>query len=172
MLPTFQKIKETSDLPELENHVILIGYDTQGKKIVEKLQQENQEYIIIENDPEKIEEAKAKQLNYIYGDIMTKKPWEKAQVDEAELIISTIPITKISNHILEIETEADKILRAETIPEASQLLKKGATYVNIPEITASEMLQNHIQGILQNPEYREQLRRKNLLKLRKQQNQQ
>ncbi len=166
-LPTKKSVPTSDDLGELDNHVIVAGYDTQGKRIVDALKSEEVEFLVIENDPEKVEDLREKEEPYIYGDVMDYYPWKEANMSEAQLIVSTVPVKKISEHILDLETDADIILRSETVAEASELLNRGAMYVNVPEILSSEMLVDHMQGVMEDRNYREELRRRNLLEIRK-----
>lgn len=162
-----KKINNKTNLPEnLYEHVILLGYDTQGKEIVEALKQENQDFVIIENDPEKIIEISKQEDYYIYGDVLDPEAWEKARYKEAKLIISTIPFQEVSQKVLSLDTKADKILRAQEINEASEYLEKGALYVNVPDILSSRELVEHLQGVVEKRDYREELRRRNLLEIR------
>lgn len=166
-IPSRRKVPKSDDIGELERHIILIGYDTQGKRIVDALNTEDVDYVVIENDPEKVEDLREKEEPYIYGDVMDQYPWTEANFKEAQAIISTVPVMKVSEHILNLDTDADMIMRSETIEEASRLLDKGAIYVNVPEILSSEMLADHIEGVMQDENYREELRRRNLLEIRK-----
>ena len=161
------KQKTRQKTPKQENHVIVVGYDTQGKRIIETLEQEQTDYIVIDNNQEKITELKEKNQKYIFGDIMDEETWQKADYKNAKLIISTVPIQKTSRNILSLKTDADKILRAQTIEQAKKLLKQGAIYVNIPEILSSELLLDHIEGIMKNKQYKEEIRRKNMLEVRR-----
>ncbi len=162
-----KKIKDKTNLPEnLYEHVILLGYDSHGKEIVEALKEENQDFVIIENNPEKIIEIAKKEDYYIYGDVLDDKSWEKTRYKEAELIISTIPFEEVSEKVLDLDTDADKILRAGEIPEAKDYLDRGALYVNVPDILSSRELIEHLQGVMEKKDYREELRRRNLLEIR------
>jgi CPA2 family monovalent cation:H+ antiporter-2 len=152
---------------EIKDHVIVAGSDIQGERIIEKLKEEEKEFVIIENDPEKISELREKGEKYVYGDVMEDESWTKAGYGDADLIISTIPIPLISEKILELETDADRILRAETVEEARNLLEKGALYVNVPEILSSELLLDHVEGLMENRQYRDELRRENLLEVKR-----
>lgn len=167
IIPSRRKVPKSDDLGKLENHLILVGYDTQGKRIVDALNSENVDYVVIENDPEKVEDLREKDEPYIYGDVMDYYPWEEAKFKEAQAIVSTVPVMKVSEHLLSLDTDADKIMRSETIEDASKLLDQGAIYVNVPEILSSEMLADHIEGIMQDKNYQEELRRRNLLEIRK-----
>ncbi|MFB6208372.1 MAG: cation:proton antiporter [Candidatus Nanohaloarchaea archaeon] len=162
-----REMEETETGTDLEDHVILVGYDTQGQRLAEALKKEDQKFLILENDPEKVEDARKKEEKYVFGDVMHLETWERANYRNAELIISTIPIGKISRRILHLDTEADILLRAEYMEEAAELMEEGALYVNVSKLLASEQLVDHILGVVQNREYREELRRKNLLEVRR-----
>jgi CPA2 family monovalent cation:H+ antiporter-2 len=166
-IPTRKRVEDSGDLEELEDHVILAGYDTQGKRIAEALKSEGAEFVVIENDPEKIEELREKDERYVYGDVMDEEPWKKVRTEDARLIISTVPVQKVSHRILDLDVDTDIILRASEIHEASELLDRGAIYVSVPEVVSSEMLLDHVEGVLQNVNYREELRRRNLLEIKK-----
>jgi CPA2 family monovalent cation:H+ antiporter-2 len=162
-----QTTSEELEPDKIEGHVIVAGSDIQGERIIEKLKEEEKEFVVIENDPEKISELREKGEKYVYGDVMEDESWTKAGSRDADLIISTIPLPLISEKILELETDADRILRAETIEEARSLLEKGALYVNVPEILSSELLLDHVEGLMENRQYRDELRRKNLLEVKR-----
>ena len=161
------KVSEDVSEHELENHIIVVGHDTQGKRLLETLEDEEAEYVVIDNDPEKITDLQEKDENFIFGDIMENGTWEKANYRTAKLIISTAPVRKASEKILSLDTDADKILRSEDIEEAEEFLDRGAIYVNIPEVLSAELLLDHIEGLMENKMYREDLRRKNMLEVRK-----
>lgn len=166
-IPSRRRVPKSDDIGELNNHIIVVGYDTQGKRIVDALNSEDVEYVVIENDPEKVEDLREKDEPYIYGHVMDYYPWIEAEIEDAQAIISTVPVMNVSERILSLDTDADRILRSETVEQASKLLDKGAIYVNVPEILSSEMLADHIEGVMQDRNYREELRRRNLLEIRK-----
>ncbi len=153
---------------ELENHLILVGYDIQGKRIVEMLESKNQNYVIIENDPEKADEIRNKGHNYIYGNVLEDRIWEDANYKDAQLIISTPPFKDVSEKILNLKTDADKILTAQEVSEAKNLLNhEEALYVNLPEITVTEQIIEHLIGVINNENYGEKLRAQNLEEIKR-----
>lgn len=152
---------------KLRNHVIIAGYDIQGKKIADHLKEIGQQFVVIENNPEKILELQKRGENYIYGDVMHNQTWEDARSEEAQLIMSTVPLRDISDKILSLETEAEKILRADDVKSAAEFLEKGAYYVSVDDILTSEVLRDHVVGIIEDREYREELRRRSLLEVRR-----
>jgi CPA2 family monovalent cation:H+ antiporter-2 len=161
------RIAERSQVGDVKNHVIVVGYGTQGQRMVNTLEEHDKEFVLIENDPEKISEAKQHVKNYVFGDALDQKTWENARFQNADLILSTIPSIKISREILSLETEADKILRTPEIKEAAELMNNGAYFVDVPDVIAADQLIEHIHRVKQDLNYREELRRRNLLELRK-----
>lgn len=152
---------------DLQKHVIVLGYDIEGKRIVEKLKEKETDFVVVENDPEKITELQEREEKFVFGDAMDNKTWDEAQYRDAKLIISTVPIQKTSQKVLELETEADKILRAENLDQAQKLLDQGAIYVILSKVLSEELLIDHIEGIMENKNYKEELRRKNMLEIRR-----
>lgn len=160
-------IPEARMKKQMRDHIILVGYDTQGRNIVEHLEEKNADYVIIENDPEKISELRVEDKNFVYGNALNGETWEYAGLNQASLIVSTAPFKQISDKILELETGADKITRTESIEEAEEMLHKGAVYVIVPQLLTADLLKEHIIRMNQDPEYLHEIRRKNLLQLRK-----
>lgn len=152
---------------ELRDHIIIVGYDIQGKKLLEHLNDINQQFVVIENNPEKILELQKKDENYIYGDVMHDETWIQAEAEQAELIISTVPIEEISEKILELDVECEKILRTDDLENAARYLQEGAYYVSIDDILTGEVIREHVIGITGEKDYREELRRRNLLEVRR-----
>lgn len=168
ILPDAEETIRADISEELDNHVILVGFDTQGKRIAEKLKNEDQQFVVLENDPEKTSDLQDRGENYIFSDIMVDETWTEAQPEKAKMILSTIPLKSASEKIIGLDTDADRILRSESVEDAREFLKdENVKYVNIPDLTGSELLADHIEGIMRDVNYREELRRKNMLELRR-----
>jgi CPA2 family monovalent cation:H+ antiporter-2 len=151
----------------LEDHIILIGYDVQGKRIVQQLEDIDAEFLVMENDPEKISDLRKKEENFVYGNILNHETWKYANPKQAKLIISTAPFREVSEKVLTLDTEAGKILRADELREAENLINTGADYVIVPEILTAKLLREHLLGIESEENYKEELRRRSLLEVRK-----
>ncbi len=167
-LPLTDKPAQKISIKEkLEDHIILLGYDIQGRKLAKILDDKEKKYVIIENDPEKIDEIKKKGHSYIYGNALQEETWNQAEYKRAKLIISTPPFRKVSWKVAELDTEADKIVTEQELGEARKLLeKKGIIYVNVPEIASIDQVTEHLIGTLNDVNYKEELRRKNMLDIR------
>lgn len=145
---------------KLDKHLIILGYDTQGKRLVELAKENNKDFVVIENDPEKIVELKDKNESYIFGNIMNEETWKTAKPEDAELIISTIPFKKVTEKIISYGHSEKMMVRASTIEEAKEYLKENLLYINLPDISASEELEMKLDKLLENPEKREEIRQK------------
>lgn len=152
---------------DIEDHIILIGYDIQGKRIVDQLEDVDAEFLVIENDPEKISDLRKSGENFVYGNILNEETWTYANPEDAKLIISTAPFPEVSQTILNIKTGAGKILRADELEEARKLMERGADYVIVPEILTAELLKEHLLGLQSEDNYKEELRRRSLLEVRR-----
>jgi CPA2 family monovalent cation:H+ antiporter-2 len=152
---------------DIEDHIILIGYDVQGKRIVDQLEDVDVDFLVIENDPEKISDLRKREENFVYGNILNDETWEYANPGKARLVISTAPFPEVSNRVLDLETDAGKILRAEELWEARNLMEMGADYIIVPEILTAELLKEHLLGIESEANYKEELRRRSLLEVRR-----
>jgi CPA2 family monovalent cation:H+ antiporter-2 len=80
---------------------------------------------------------------------MEQYTWTKANVERAELIVSTVDSNSLSNWILTLaeDGDVDVVLRARTVPTARDLLERGAVYVSVPEILAVEQLVEHVEAV-------------------------
>lgn len=140
-----------------DDHAIIVGFDVLGQAIAERLDAAQHPFIVIENDPERLEVAREEGYSYVYGDALVDRTWEDAGVGAATLVVSTVPIRRVSEEILEQETDADIILRADSRAEAAELSERCLYVVNT-EVLAVQRLEEHIRGCMETEEYRERLR--------------
>ncbi len=141
-----------------EDHFIVGGYDIQGKEITETLEKEGEDVIVIENNPQKVMEARTDGVKYIYGDMMVDDVWEKSFFRDAKMIISTVPLEKISDKVIDLETEADKIIRAKTMDQVKKYIDQ-CLYVIYPHFLSTKKLIEHLKGSLESEEYRKRLKK-------------
>ncbi|ELY54383.1 sodium/hydrogen exchanger [Natronococcus amylolyticus DSM 10524] len=153
-----RKIDERSYVRDgLEDHIVLVGYGRQGRWLVETFERIDAEYVVIENDPVIWDDLRAECRNYVLGDAMARYPWQKANVDAASLVVSTVEHRPVSEAILE-QADCDTILRAETSREGRELLDEGATFVNVPNVLAADQLVETVETVVADERSRETLR--------------
>ena len=161
------KTDERSRVEEgLSDHVVIVGYGRQARRLVETAETRSVPYVVIENDPGMLSPLQRNCRNFVFGDAMTEYTWEKARVERASLVVSTASQPRISEHLLSLETDADVILRARSIREASGLVERGALYVNVPDLLAADSLIEHVEEVAADPAARDRLRERHLDELR------
>ncbi|RQG91547.1 potassium transporter Kef [Natrarchaeobius halalkaliphilus] len=133
---------------ELEDHVIVVGYGRQGRLLVDRLEEIEVPYVVVENDPVISDSLGRECQNYVFGDAMATHPMKRARVDDARLLVSTVNHEPLSERLLELPTDAEIILRADTSREATRLLEAGATFVNVPSVLASDQLVENVARVV------------------------
>ena len=144
---------------DIEDHVLVVGYGRQGHRLVEELETLEEPYVVVENDPERLEPLRADCRQYVFGDAMAEYPMALARADRARLILSTADYRPVSDSLLELETDADVILRADTSWEANELLEAGATFVSVPSVLASDQLVENLERALRGEQSRAAIER-------------
>ncbi|MBU1039310.1 cation:proton antiporter [Patescibacteria group bacterium] len=156
ILRIFEKNKtnEPVDLSTgpLTNHTVVFGYHRLGEKIVATLKKLNQEILVIDFDPEVIKKTAPEKVSFIYGDMADLDILEKARIDQAKMIISTVP--DVNDNLLLIkdmkkqQATAPVYLTANNWPDTKTLYEAGADYVIFPHHLSGEhfslMLQNQL----------------------------
>lgn len=131
----------------LQDHIIVVGYDAQGERIGEYLQNKEKEFVVIELNPE-ILESDHELENYIFRSAKDDESWKLANYKEASMIISTPPQKHISEKVLSLDTKARKVVRTNKFDDAKDLLDQGADYVMVPDLLASEQLVDYIEEFM------------------------
>jgi monovalent cation:H+ antiporter-2, CPA2 family len=163
-----QKVDDDSRIDTgLEDHVIIVGYGRQGRRIVQTLEEIDQPYVVMENDPSVYERLENECKHYVFGDAMAEYPWEKAGAETASLIISTVDHPPVSETVLEIAptTDADIVLRSDDSETAQSYLEKGATYVIVSDILTGEQLIEVVKSLLNEEISRANLKSEHIAKV-------
>ena len=74
---------------DLENHVIVIGYDVKGREVVEELLEQGRDVLVIDYNAENIEQLRKENIPHIFSDVLEDRTLEAANIGNAELLIST-----------------------------------------------------------------------------------
>ena len=161
-----EKIDELSDVPtDLSDHVVIVGYGRHGQKLVEACEDGDQSYVVVENDPARRETVVAECDAFVFGDAMERYTWEKANVDDARIVVSTVDSDPVSRRLLAFEFDADITLRASDRTIALELLEAGALYVSQSDVLAGQQLITQIERLLDGEWTPEELRDEQLAEL-------
>lgn len=77
---------------KMENHVIICGYDRNGKQAAKELEAHNQPYIVIDQSHDIILNNINKNSVFIEGDAARDEVLLKANISKAKALITTLPI--------------------------------------------------------------------------------
>lgn len=126
-------IREELGLPEkktkLKGHYIVVGYGNLGKQTVSHLRAKNEKFIVIENDPAKIEAAVEANIPIIEGDASEDSVLQRANISEARGLIATLidsmnVIVVISAKML--NPDIHVVTKVEEYRNVAKLKKAGA----------------------------------------------
>lgn len=147
-LTLFQRKKLTerfSEEVEFAKPIILIGAHRIGQSIAFNLKKED--VLVIDFDPEIIHFLKKYGYDYLFGDITDEEVFEKANIHNAQLVISTTPDFKDNCMLIKEITALKKrgvpikiIVRTDDEKEVEMLYHRGADYVIFPHLTSGQYL--------------------------------
>ncbi len=124
--------------------LILFGYRRGGHEFVKVFRSLKKKFIVIDYDPEVIDELERAKIEYVYGDAGDKELLDEVNLSHARMIVSTITDFTTNSSLaktLEVANpHAVLIMHADTIEEAAQLYELGASYVMLPHYIGSEKI--------------------------------
>ncbi len=163
---THAKIDEMSSVPERPSgHVIVVGYGRKGQLLVDACEDSDRPYIVIENDPARLDTVTSECDAYVFGDAMEAYTWEKANVEEATLVVSTVNSTPVSNRLLSFDFDAELILHTDHAAEGLTFFERGALYVSVSDVLAGEELAQQLRSLFDDGLTPEQLREERIAEL-------
>ena len=128
----------------LKDHIVIIGGDQMGESIVEALEDTGDEIVVIDFDPAIVQKLSTKKVHRLFGDISDLDIQEKAQIDSAKLVISTIP--DVEDNILLLKElrhenrKAKVVVMALDSHDAKLLYKANADYVILPHLAGGRQI--------------------------------
>ena len=122
--------------PTLKDHVVLIGCHRMGHNILHSLLELQREFLVVDFNPDVVARLHRRGVNALYGDMTDPDIQELAGVDEARVVISTVPSLQESENLIERVRarggRAKIIVTAESEFDAMTLYEKKADYVVLP----------------------------------------
>lgn len=141
----FERAKTHSDRANRHGHeLVLFGYRRGGHEFVRVFQSLKKRFVVIDYDPEVIDELERAKIEYVYGDASDKELLEEVNLAQARMVVSTITDFQTNMSLAKTVEEANHnvvlITHADTIEEAAQLYETGASYVMLPHYIGSEKI--------------------------------
>ena len=148
--------------PTAKPRIFILGFAHTASSLVEEMTRNAPTLLpdlqVIDFNPVVNRELKRRQIGVAYGDITQKDTLHHMGVDEAEIIVCSIPdsLLKGMNNLRllqllrEMNPHAAIIMHAEHLEEVQRLYAAGASYVSVPRVIEAKDLCAVIQAARQN----------------------
>jgi hypothetical protein len=122
--------------------VILFGLNRIGHSLIDALKEISQSYLVVDNDPEVIDEMKKDGLEYIFGDATDPELLDDLNFSNTKMVVSTIPDYEVNVDLItrlkKNNQRAVIIVVAHQIDEAKNLYEQGADFVLMPHFLGGD----------------------------------
>lgn len=137
---------------KLEGHVIVCGFGRLGKRVCEELLQEGKAFVVIEKSEDAINQLNELKYNYIIDDATHEEVLVRANVKNAQSLITTIPEDAHNVYVVitgrQLNSSLKIISRFSQASSEAILKKAGANHLIMPE-TLSGI---HMAALVTKPE--------------------
>lgn len=127
-----------------EYELVLFGYHRGGHEFIKVFKTMKKRFVVIDYDPEVIDDLERAKIDYLYGDASDNELLEEADIGKARMIVSTITdyetnlsLAKTLEHI---NPNAVFITHADSLEQAATLYNAGVSYVMLPHYIGSEKI--------------------------------
>ena len=146
----------TAQSAELHDHVVMCGYGRVGQSIGRFLSREHKDFVALDYDPDRIQEAAKAHSSVHYGDARRGDLLRAVGLDRAQLLVIAVDNTEVAMSVLKearlITLEVPILVRTRDDSQLADLKAAGATEV-VPELLESSlMLASHALVMLGLPE--------------------
>mgnify|MGYP006278741485 CR=1 FL=1 len=163
---THERTRNRSSVaPDLTDHIVIVGYGRLGRQLVQVCEKLERPYVVVDHNPEAVDEVRYDCENYVFGDILTDVSREIAHVNQAQVLISTSPDQRVTTYLLALDIAPDVFVRSKTSEETDALYEAGAEYVIVPDDLAAGALLETLESVFAGDIAPEDLRRSELRSL-------
>ena len=118
------------------HEVILFGYDRVGSDFVKAIEELGKSFIVVDFNPNSIRRMQEESIPFRYGDAEDVEFLEELELQNAKLVISTIPDFKISLFLVKTYRRFNStgivVVISHDVEQTRQLYLAGASYVVMP----------------------------------------
>lgn len=135
----------------LHDHVLLFGANRAGFQLLRTLDKLKNDVLVIDHNPVVIRRLLSRGVHSVYGDIDDFELLRDMGLDQANMVISTVPNVSASLYLIE-QTRATNhkaliITTAEQIDEALSMYAAGADYVILPKLVGGEQAARILENV-------------------------
>lgn len=155
MLKIFQRthIQEPTELRNIPSgHIILVGVHRTGKAILDAVKKLKVPVVVVDFDPRTVKRLQHEKINAVYGELGDFELLERLNVQEARMIITTVPNVQDNIRLLQnlkrLNLSVPAYVTGFTPLDALELYQQGATYVILPHHIAGKHLAMLLESVL------------------------
>lgn len=132
----------------LSNHIILLGCGQMGEQVLEQVLGFKDDYIVVDHDNQVIKKLMKGGINCLFGDVEDYELLEELNLEDAEVIISTLPNTEDNYFLLQYLENMDQekkpivIATANSGREGIDIFNKGVDYVILKPYLGAHHIHN------------------------------
>lgn len=130
----------------LQKHVVVFGYNVLGKGTYAIMKKMKKDIIIIDHNPDKTEELVDNDIPHLYGSMSDDEVLEKARMNTAEYVISTVRSHRdtldLLSYVKNSKLKAKVIVTAFYAEDALDYYAAGAHFVLMPTSVSTQYLQD------------------------------
>ncbi len=145
-LNMFERAKTQYEQTESRHkyELVLFGYQRGGHEFVKVFKSLKKRFVVVDYDPETIDQLERAQVDYLYGDATDAELLEEVGLEHSKLVVSTITDhmtnTLLVSLVERTNPNAVVIVHADTVEQAGELYELGASYVMMPHYIGSEKI--------------------------------
>lgn len=129
--------------------IILFGCHRMGQNLLRQMREEKDKILIIDIDPHNVRELRKLGYDVIYADMSDDMMFGFFHLNEAQVVISTVPNLKenmkLLRYISQMTTKPLSIITANDDESARKLYESGADFVIYPHLVGSEIVSKIIK---------------------------
>ena len=165
---------ERSGAADTQHHsknypLILIGYQNGGHQYLKTFRSLKKRFVVIDYDPEVIDELERANINYLYGDATDPELLGELNIDKVQLIVNTVGDHDVNVSLIRyVRRRNDRaviVCYSSNYGEAAELYELGVSYVMLPHFIGSERLSSFISTHGISRESFDNYREKHMLKI-------
>lgn len=142
-LPLFERKKVRVEREQRRAYdAILFGYKRGGFEFIRVFDKVAKRYVVVDYDPDSIDELDRKQLPYLYGDATDLELLEEVGLERVKLVVSVISdfATNVFllKHLEKNNPSAVMVCHADNVQQAVELYGLGASFVVLPHFIGNE----------------------------------
>ncbi len=133
----YKKYKMDKNIEGLKDHIVICGAGSNGAEAIRNLLTHEKEIVVVDTNPDIIEELRSKHIMYVQGDATDEETLLRTGIKRASALISTLP--KDTDNVFVVLTAREFnphmriVSRCAVESTESKLRNAGANYIILPD---------------------------------------